>query len=177
MERIARKYARAFLLVTGESLDNRSLYKEPFRAIRELFSIEEASSLLYSKVMPLDLKRELLAYALEKVKHPPEFLDFLNTLVEEKRVDLLPGVFDFYDEMLCEANGLILGTVYSSCVLAAQELETIREKMEPVVGKKLSLRAELDKSLLGGVCLRYGHTQIDLSLRHKLDLLTAQVAQ
>lgn len=175
-EGIAKKYARSFLEITGTELSNRSLYKEPFAAMRELFELKETESLLRSPVMPEGLKKELLLYALEQVKHPGELKDFLMVLVEAGRAPLLPEFFRLYDEMLCEANGLVLGTVTSSCVLTNQELEAIRVEMEKFLGKKLSLQVEVDKSLLGGICLRYGHTRIDLSLKHKLDLLTAQVA-
>lgn len=175
-EGVAKKYAKAFLQITGESLKNRDLYKGSFRGIRELFDLKEASSILHSPVMPEGLKKDLLLYALEKVKCPEGFQDFLMIVVEGGRASLLPRIFTLYDEMLCELNGLVLGKVASSCVLTAGELEAITVQMKDFLGKDLSLKVEVDKNLLGGVCISYGHTRIDLSLRHKLDLLTAQVA-
>jgi len=175
-ESVTKKYAKAFLQTTGTSLENRALYKEPFRVIAELFAVPEAKEVLYSAVMSLELKKDLVEYALRQVKHPQEFRAFLLMMVEEKRVRALPHLFRYYDEMLCEANGLVLATVISSCALAGHETDEVRSQLEQFLGKDVHLTAKVDKELLGGICLKYGNTQMDLSLRHKLDLLTAQVA-
>lgn len=175
-EIIARKYAKAFLQITGNSLSNRARYKESFNVIKELFATDEISSLLYSYVMPQDLKKSLFEYAFDKGNAPKELRDFILTLVEAKRVHILPELLYLYDDMLCEVNGLVIASVTSSCVLSSQELSEIKAQMESLLKKEVSLKTRVDKSLLGGVCIQYGHTLIDLSLRHKLDLLTAQVA-
>ena len=175
-ESVAKKYAKAFLQITGISLENRSLYKESFRVITELFDVLEAKEILYSKVMPLDLKKDLIEYALRQVNHSQEFRAFLLMILEAKRVKTLPHLFRYYDEMICEANNLVLATVVSSCVLTGHETDEVRGQLAQLLGKEVHLTARVDKELLGGICLKYGNTQMDLSLRHKLDLLTAQVA-
>ena len=57
--------------------------------------------------------------------------------------------------------------------------ETLRKKLvaklENVSGKSIILHEKQDKSILGGIVLRYGNTEIDSSVKSKLDKIKAQI--
>lgn len=48
-------------------------------------------------------------------------------------------------------------------------------KLEAVSGAKIVLVEKVDKSLMGGIVLRYSDTEIDGSVRTKLDDIKAQI--
>ena len=53
--------------------------------------------------------------------------------------------------------------------------EKLVQKLEGASGKSIILHEKQDKSILGGIVLRYGNTQIDSSVRTKLDKIKAQI--
>ena len=49
------------------------------------------------------------------------------------------------------------------------------DKLQSVSGKTVILHEKLDKSILGGIVLRYANTEIDSSVKTKLDNIKAQI--
>ena len=49
------------------------------------------------------------------------------------------------------------------------------EKLEKVTGKNVVIDEKIDKSLLGGIVVKYDNTEIDSSVKSKLDKLKRQI--
>ena len=66
--------------------------------------------------------------------------------------------------------------VSSAVPLRKKEEEALREKLEARFGQDLSLRFEVEPTLLGGVVLRAGDDVIDGSVKGKLETLKQALA-
>jgi F-type H+-transporting ATPase subunit delta len=65
--------------------------------------------------------------------------------------------------------------VSSAVPLTDEEQAALGERLKARFGKALSLRFEVEPSLLGGVAVRVGDQVLDGSIRGKLDALTQTV--
>ena len=174
---IAKRYAKSLLRIVGYDLANKEKFKELFAEINHLFSLEEARKLLSSPVVSHSTKKSVLDLAFEKVKLDSLIKHFFYTVLDAKRASLIPDIITIFNELIDEKNNCADAKVVSASRLDAQQLSEIKGHAERVLAKKLSCTLSVDPELLGGFVIYVGHTVIDLSLKHKLEMITNKVAQ
>ena len=106
----------------------------------------------------------------------PEFVNFLELLVEKGR---MPEVFRIrreFDELWKKANRRLDVTVTSAIELDPSVVGKIGEEVERQTGEKVELSSEVDGEILGGIVLRVGNMVLDASIRTRLDKLRKSVA-
>ena len=67
--------------------------------------------------------------------------------------------------------------VISATALDAAELDKIKTMAESKFDSKLEVETKIDEDLLGGFMINVGNKRIDLSLKSRLEALTATAAQ
>ena len=117
---------------------------------------EEYVELLASPLVTENEKRA----ALEKVfmgRIQPVTLNFLCLVSEKGRIRFLPEICAKFKELYEKLRDKLVA------------------KLEAVSGAKIVLVEKVDKSLMGGIVLRYSDTEIDGSVRTRLDDIKAQI--
>jgi len=98
--------------------------------------------------------------------------NFLNTLAENNRLGLLPGVTSKFSELISAARGEVEMIVTSAQALdnkALSRLENAVAKSTYVgVGKKLKVTNKVNPDIVGGLVVEIGDRTIDLSVSSKL---------
>ena len=119
-------------------------------------------------------RRKLAAYAADEIlagRNPARPL--AAYLLESKRaneVDLL--VRDI--EAAMQDRGVLYAEVESSHKINDSSLESITKYLKSVTGaKQITLRESVDESLLGGVKINTPDKQLDATLRHRINQLSA----
>ncbi len=102
-------------------------------------------------------------------------LDFLCLVSEKGRIRFLPRIYGRFKEMYNERNNILEVTAITAKPLSDRLRIKLAEKLERVSGNKIVLIEKLDESLLGGIVLRYSNTEIDSSVRTKLDQIRSQI--
>lgn len=92
----------------------------------------------------------------------------LGVLAGNRRLFSLPGIIRAYQAMLAARRGEVTAEVTSAVPLDAAQLEALRTSVSRFAGRAVSLRAEVDPRLLGGLIVRIGSRMVDASLRAKL---------
>lgn len=99
------------------------------------------------------------------------FLEFLDLLVEKKRVDLLPEIADSFDRLADATQGIVRVKVRSWRSLAAAARSALHEKLARITGKKIEIEEKTDPALKGGMLLQIGDSVIDGSVANRLKAL------
>ena len=102
-------------------------------------------------------------------------LDFLRLLSEKERIKFLPGIYNEFKEMYYKMSNILEVTAVTSRSLSERLKDKLVNKLETVSGKKIILSEKTDESILGGIVLRYGNTEIDSSVKTKLEKLKKQI--
>lgn len=101
--------------------------------------------------------------------------NFVRTLAENRRLDVLPEISTLFDRFRDEAEGTIDVTVTSAVELPADQRARLAAALEKRLSRRVELHCEIDTHLIGGAVLRAGDMVIDGSLRSRLERLEHQL--
>ena len=104
-------------------------------------------------------------------------LNFLKLLVDNGRFASINSIIDEYCHIYDSHNGIMQVTAITATKLDSDLEEKLVHKLNKVTGKKVTLNNVLDKSVLGGIKLRYDNTEIDGTVKTKLDELKQMIKQ
>lgn len=102
-------------------------------------------------------------------------LDFLCLLAEKGRFSYLPQVYEDFRAKYNEKMNILEVTAVTVQPMSAELSAKLKAKLEKVSGKTVVLTEKTDKSILGGIVLKYGNTEINSSVKARLDKLRAQI--
>jgi F-type H+-transporting ATPase subunit delta len=95
--------------------------------------------------------------------------NFLFVVIDHRRMQQLPEIFEQFQEVLRERQGVSEAEIFSAVALNDTQKKELTQTLERVTGKKIEPKFSLDASLLGGARVRVGDTIYDGSLRNRLD--------
>lgn len=101
-------------------------------------------------------------------------LNFLKILAKNKLFHIVPLCKDEYEKSYNKANNIEKATVISAFELSDNLKEKLLEKLCEITGKKVSARYITDKSVLGGFVVRFSNSQVDASVKGRLEALKKQ---
>jgi len=96
---------------------------------------------------------------------------FLGVLAHNRRLSILPQIVTAFAGIAAAARGELNATVTSAHALDAKQIAAIAAKLKAREGKDVKLTATVDPEILGGLIVRIGSTQIDSSIRTRLNTL------
>jgi len=103
--------------------------------------------------------------------------NFLNTLAQNRRLDLLPEIAASYEVLRAEAEKTADVQIVSAVPLDDAQRERLAAALRKRLKRDVRLHCEVDASLIGGAVVRSGDMVIDGSLKSGLERLTREIAQ
>lgn len=121
------------------------------------------------------ISREVAAKAMAGVADVLELSaltrNFLGVLAGNRRLSALPDVVRAFASIAAAARGEVSAEVTSAHPLTATQLKALAAKLKAREGKDIKITAKVDPEILGGLVVRIGSTQIDSSIRTRLNSL------
>ena len=102
--------------------------------------------------------------------------NFLFVVIDHRRTRSLPEMFQAFQDVVRERQGIAEAEIASPAVLSDDQKKHITKSLEKLTGKKVEAKFALDPQLLGGVVVRVGDTIYDGSLHSRLNDLRARLA-
>lgn len=173
---VANRYAEAlFQLSEDENITN-EVYKELYEVVELVKGNKELENVLKSPLVPKGEKITLIE-TLFSNKINNNLKNFLKILIEKGRINSLKTIEKTFKELLNEKNNVIEGTVISAVQMDDNQIKELEEKLSKKYNKNVTLENKVDESILGGVLVRLGNTQIDGSVKTRLDNIKDQLTQ
>ncbi len=123
--------------------------------------------LLCSYSLSLEEKEKVIEAVYGKIAIP-YLCDFLKLLCARHRMGQYEEILEAFASLVHEANRIKEGIVYSASKLSAEQIKQIQAKLEALLKCKVSLKEEVDHTLLGGVKVALDGKVYDGSLRSRL---------
>jgi F-type H+-transporting ATPase subunit delta len=101
--------------------------------------------------------------------------NFLNLLVHNNRLSLVPSIARLFEAYKAEDEGYVEVEVLTAYALSKEAKQTLAATLEKNLGKKIHMNVTVDKSLIGGVLVRAGDRVIDGSIRGRLQQLAKRL--
>ena len=86
-----------------------------------------------------------------------------------------PEISRGFNVLFDESHGILRVEAISAVALTEEEARKIKERLEKKCGKTVILTNTVSPEILGGVKLRYSGTQLDGSLKTRLETLKANL--
>jgi len=175
-ETAARPYARAlFELAQDESKLDR--WQERLSLAAAIAADADMRAILEQpSVLPRELGELFLSVVnAAGLESDSDFDNAIRLLAENSRLAALPAIAAQFATLKQEAQGEIEVRIRSARELSAEQQDKIAKSMAKRLGKKVSISAEIDDSLIAGAVITAGDLVIDGSARGRIEKLSLAV--
>lgn len=173
---IANRYAEALFELSEEENITKEIYNELNNVVDIIKNNKDLDNVLKSPLVAKAEKVQLIE-TLFNTKINNNLKNFLKILVEKGRISSLKSIKLTFKELLNDKHNIIEGTVISAIALTDEKVKELEEKLSKKYNKNVTLENKVDESILGGVLVRLGNTQIDGSVKTRLDNIKDQLSQ
>lgn len=171
---VEKIYSNALFQITQEDKSSDDVLNE-LSSLGNIFSQNyELIKLLSAPTLNATEKQKIVS-DIFKNKISATTFNFINVIVEKNRISYIDKIIESYKELYNDYNGILEITAITSTAMSDTLRKKLVSKLEQVSSKKITLVEKVDKDILGGIVLNYGNTQIDGSLKSKLDNLRYQI--
>ena len=101
--------------------------------------------------------------------------NLVRLLVQNDRTSVLPEISEIYEQLKAESQRIIKVVVRSAYELQPAQINNIAEMLKAKLGRDITITAEEDPDLIGGVHIRAGDTVIDGSVQGRLQQLANEL--
>ena len=170
----ARRYAQAIFQI-AQAKNNLDEWKKELRKLADLMKDREIVDLIDHPKIAFNLKADLIK---QKLNTSDELiLNLCYLLILKGRLKNAEQIADEYDSLLDERRGIKHAVVTTAVPVDDSEKNKISGQLEKITGKKVSVKLQVNPSILGGMVARIEDTLIDGSVRNRLDLLRRNLAE
>jgi F-type H+-transporting ATPase subunit delta len=168
---LAKRYAKA-LVEIGEQRKALEKYGKDLAGIVGLVETsKDFREVLLNPVFTKADKKRITASIIDKLGCDPIVRNFLNILIDRKRVDQLAGIEKAYRGKVDDIKGIQRGEVVSADKLSDDELGKIRRALSKLSGKEVVLTTKVNPELIGGIYAKVGDRVLDGTIRTQLNQL------
>ena len=167
--RAAIRYAKAILDLAVENKATDAVEKDMRSVMQTISDNKELSDMLASPIVKGEAKKNALTAIFKGSHSISEGL--ISILVDNKRVSLLGMVAEKFVILNEQLKGQDIAVVTTTVPLTTALEKQILEKVKNITGNKVTIKNNIDESIVGGFILRVGDLQFDASVANKLNSL------
>ncbi len=166
---IPRRYAKALYKFACESEAQKRVYGV-MCALAESFKAQpELQQVLGNPFVSVDDKVRLLNTASCAKKSDREFADFVQLLVENRRIDMARDIALSYLDIYRQENNIYVVKVTSAAPMATDAEKRLKSIVERHLGAaSMEYTSVVDPQLIGGFRVEVGNELIDASISNEL---------
>lgn len=104
-------------------------------------------------------------------------VNFMKLLVEKERFECFQDAAEWFHRRYNEDFGIVEACVTSAVALSDNDREALRQKLQQMSKKQVTLITRVDPSLIGGVRVEMDGKRYDNTIQNKLSRLKQSMAQ
>ena len=166
---ISKRYARAFF----EIAEGEKKLEQYYNELRQFSSIVESNKdlggFLANPVFDQESKKKVLDKIIGKLSLSKMTINFLNLLIDKRRIDVLPDIESYYRQLMDEVLRKVRITLKTAFPLSGEMQAYITSNLKKMTGQEVEVTVEDDKGLLGGIVIGVGDTLYDGSIKNQLN--------
>ncbi len=166
--KVGVRYAKSlYLLATDKNLLEQ--IKNDMLLIESVIKqVPEFIKSIESPIIKASVKTQIITQVFKANVNEYTF-KFLQLLIKNGREAFLPAIVRNFGDIYRKENGITKSTVKSVYKLDEETRKKITTFIESNFKTKVDLEEEVDENILGGIVLRIGDLQLDMSIAGKLE--------
>ena len=175
----ANRYARALLEVAvKEQLSDLEQIEADLAEFAGFFErYPTLENVLLNPAVPVPRKRATVEELTAKAKTAPVLAKLLALLAERDRLVLVPDLLRAYRERLQDHRNVVRADVTTAEALSADRVKAVEQSLAKATGRKVTLTAHVDPSIIGGVVARVGSIMYDGSITRQLQRMKEKLVE
>jgi F-type H+-transporting ATPase subunit delta len=173
---LARPYSEALFAVAKGHSNGLSVWAEQAQSLAHVAANGDVRSAMADPRLT-DVQRAEIFLSLVKPAVDKQFQNFVELLIANGRLLLLPQIAEQFLALKDEAEGVAQANITSAFPMAEDQVSQLIALLEPKFGLKLKPHVTVDAALIGGVRVLVGDHVLDTSVQAQLvrmrDTLTA----
>lgn len=170
----AKKYASALFEIAVEENSLDEIFCE-VKQLRTIFSDNSDYLRVLSAPTLSFSEKEKSIDEVFKGKLSETMYNTIMVLIENSRITSFNYIADEFIRLYNEKNGIVEITVITAKPLKPELKQKLKHKLVSISSKEIILNEKIDKNILGGIMLSYNNTQIDASIKSKLDAMRSKI--
>jgi len=166
---ISKRYARAFFEIAGEENKLEQYYNELSQFSSMVAENKDLGGFLANPIFDEEAKKKVLEKIIGKLSLSKIKINFLNLLIDKKRIDVLPDIETCYRQLMDETLQKVRVTLKTAFPLSVEMQDYITSNLKKMTGQAVEVTVESDKGLLGGILIGVGDTLYDGSIKNQLN--------
>ncbi|HEV3072632.1 MAG TPA: F0F1 ATP synthase subunit delta [Solirubrobacteraceae bacterium] len=175
MEELAQVYARSFFDAAKEHGKLDVLREQLGQFAEALAGNRELQVFFFSPYFSTQEKQDALQRLL--VDAEELLVNFLELLIENHRMPVIFRIRHAFEHLWEQENRLLPVEITSAIELDETTTHFIVQRIGESTGRRVTLTARVDSSIIGGIVVRAGNAILDASIRNRLEQLRRHVAQ
>jgi F-type H+-transporting ATPase subunit delta len=174
----AARYARALFDVSVKHRDLRQVESDVVGFAALLEGHDDLGRVLLNPAIPTAGKTAIVDALLDRMD-PLEapVAKLLRLLAERDRLVLLPDIVEAYRDRLLRHLGIVEARVTTAMAVSDDRLAAIERRLSTASGGKITMTADVDAELLGGLVARLGTTVYDGSIANHLERMRSSLLE
>jgi F-type H+-transporting ATPase subunit delta len=173
----AGRYARALLDVVSKE-GNPEQVDQELAAFAGLFAgNSELQKALANPAVPVAAKRKVVEDLVTRTKPTAALGKLLLMLADRDRLGLVPELAAVYHERLMEHQHVISAEVTTAVPLSAERVAQFEKRIAAATGRRVTMTASVDPSLIGGAVARVGSIVYDGSIATQLSKIKERLEE
>ena len=132
---------------------------------------KELSLVVKSPLITSIDKLNIFESLLKKINANELTSTFLKVIEKNKRFSSLASIISQFMNINSQKRGDVLADITSAGELNDDQKNNITNQLKSILGDKLSISFDVDKSIMGGLIVKVGSKMIDTSLANKINKL------
>ena len=165
----ARPYACA-VFETGQAEATQDTWTDVLAMLTSIVANADVKTVLAAPGLGAEAKGELLIDICgDNLKDSHR--NFVRLLAENGRLGIMPEISELYEILRAEAESKVEAKVTSAYPLSNEQMQALTDALKKRLGCEVTLVAETDASIIGGLVIRAGDLVIDGSANARLGSL------
>jgi len=168
---LAGRYASALFDLARDQKQIESVGKSLEALGQALVDSKDFNELVTSPLVSREEASKALAAIAPDLGLDPITTNFLGVLAKNGRKNQLQNVIRAYRRLAAEHRGETTADVVTARPLNNGQLTQLKQQLRSRAGRDVTIDAQVDPTILGGIVVKLGSQQIDASIRTKLNRL------
>lgn len=170
---VSARYANA-LIELAEEAKKLDKVEQDLKDIQAMLAeSDDLVSAIRSPVIGESALKQAMNAIADKAKFQGITKNFLNVLIENRRLNALDKISEAFFAALAERKGALTVDVQVAQDLSSAQKKELQDALSQAMGADVTIRATVEPSILGGMVVTVGSRMIDNSVRRKLERLKA----
>jgi F-type H+-transporting ATPase subunit delta len=177
-ENVGANYAIALVELASEADDLEKVHQD-MDALASIFAENaEVKDHFANPVVPEEDKQELLEKLCKDADFSQHTQNFLGLLVQARRFEVIDEIVTAFETEYCKITDTQVATLTSAVQLEQEQQFLIAKKLQELTGSKnIKLKPQIDESLIAGFIVKYGSSEIDLSVKGQLNKISNELVE